>query len=66
LFLSPNGSWKPGEEEPMSVIFTMVMAMLLHLKRKCPECKREQIVPSSHRKQTVACKFCGAKIPPPK
>jgi ribosomal protein S27E len=48
----------------MSVIFTTVLTMLLHLKRKCPECKREQIVPSSQRNETVTCKFCGAKIPP--
>jgi ribosomal protein S27E len=52
------------EEEPMSVIFTTVMTMLLHLKRKCPECRREQVVPSNQRKETVLCKFCGAKIPP--
>jgi ribosomal protein S27E len=50
----------------MSVIFTTVMTMLLHLKRECPECKREQIVPSSQRRETVTCKFCGAKIPPPR
>jgi ribosomal protein S27E len=48
----------------MSVIFHSVLSMLLHLKRKCPECKREQIVPASRRKETVLCKFCGAKIPP--
>jgi ribosomal protein S27E len=48
----------------MSVIFHSVLSMILHLKRKCPECKREQIVPSSQRKETVTCKFCGAKIPP--
>lgn len=49
----------------MSVIFTTVLTMLLHLKRKRPECHREQIVASSQRKQTVQCKFCGAEIPPP-
>jgi ribosomal protein S27E len=54
------------QEEPMSVIFHTVLTMLLHLKRKCPECKREQIVPSSQRRQAVTCKFCGAEIPPPK
>ncbi len=48
----------------MSVIFHSVLSMLLKVRRKGPECKREQIVPSSQRKETVLCKFCGAKIPP--
>jgi ribosomal protein S27E len=48
----------------MSVIFHTILSMLLHLKRKCPECKREQIVPSSQCSETVTCKFCGARIPP--
>ena len=37
----------------MSVIFHTVLSMILHLKRKCPECKREQIVPSSQREETA-------------
>ena len=64
MLVSHNFFWTGREEEPMSVIFHTVLSMILHLKRKCPECKREQIVPSSQRKETVLCKFCGAKIPP--
>jgi len=42
------------------------ISALLHLKRQCPKCGREQIVPASESEKTVACKFCHAPMPPPK
>ncbi|MFC1825145.1 30S ribosomal protein S27 [Thermodesulfobacteriota bacterium] len=50
----------------MSVIFQTIINTILHLKRTCPKCKRDQIVPPSKRKETVRCKFCKADIPPAK
>lgn len=43
-----------------------VMGTILHLKRKCPKCKREHVAKPSEKGKTVKCKFCGTKIPPPK
>jgi ribosomal protein S27E len=43
-----------------------VISAVLHLKRKCPKCGREQVVPASDRHNTVPCKFCGEPVPPPK
>ncbi|MHB8110421.1 MAG: 30S ribosomal protein S27 [Syntrophorhabdaceae bacterium] len=42
------------------------MGTLLNLKRKCPKCKREQVVKPGEKHKTVTCKFCGAKIPAPR
>ena len=50
----------------MNPFLAAIMGTLLHLKRKCPKCKREQIVKKSEMHKTVACKSCGAKIPPRK
>ena len=50
----------------MNPFLAAVMGTLLHLKRKCPKCKREQIVKKNQKDKTVPCKFCGAKIPPKK
>jgi len=36
------------------------------LKRVCPKCLCSQIVPFSKRNQSVACNFCGTKVPPTK
>jgi len=46
--------------------FIPVISVLLRLKRTCPVCKRDQVVPARQRKQTVPCKFCGADVPPRK
>lgn len=50
----------------MNPFLVAAMTTLLHLKRKCPKCKREQIVKQEKKDKTVACKFCGARIPPKK
>ncbi len=50
----------------MTVLFQTVISMILHLKRTCPKCKREQVVPMDMRKKTVKCKYCGGTIPPRK
>ena len=46
--------------------FMAAISVILHLKRTCPVCKRDQVVPASKRSQTVPCKFCGADVPPRK
>ena len=56
----------PVKELPMSAIFSTVVAMILNLKRTCPKCGRDQIVPKEKRREKVPCKFCGADIPPPR
>jgi len=48
----------------MSILFQAVISAILNLKRTCPKCGRDQIVPAGKRTETVACKFCGAHIPP--
>ena len=50
----------------MSVIFQTAISMILNLKRTCPKCKRDQIVPPGKSKEKVRCKFCGADISPAK
>jgi ribosomal protein S27E len=40
-----------------------IVGRFLHLQRWCLKCKRDQNVPSSKKRETVFCKFCGAKIP---
>ena len=47
----------------MFPIVQSIIAKMFHLQRKCPKCKREQIVPMSKKKQDVRCKFCGGRIP---
>jgi ribosomal protein S27E len=34
------------------------------LARRCPRCRRRQIVPEAKAKETVRCEKCGADIPP--
>ena len=43
-----------------------VIGAILGLKRTCPKCKRDHIVPASKKRKSVHCKFCGADIPPRK
>ena len=50
----------------MTSIFSIVMSTILHLKRTCPKCKRDQIVPARKGRHPVPCRFCGADIPPRK
>ena len=49
----------------MHRIIQSALSTALHLRRVCPECKKPQVVAPSQRKETVTCKNCGAKIPPP-
>ncbi len=48
----------------MHVIAT-IMGTFRALARKCPVCKRTQLVPMSSKGKTVPCKFCGSDVPPP-
>jgi len=49
----------------MNPYFIMtVIGSIRGLKRTCPKCKRDQIVPASKKRESVRCKFCGADIPP--
>jgi len=48
----------------MYTILMSVLSTIYHLKRKCPKCKKEQVVPPSKGREHVRCKFCGAAIPP--
>ncbi|WP_252380912.1 hypothetical protein [Desulfovulcanus ferrireducens] len=51
----------------MNLLFIpAAIGTLLGLKRTCPKCKRNQVVPASKRRERVRCKFCGADIPPRK
>ncbi|MBI4835483.1 MAG: 30S ribosomal protein S27 [Planctomycetes bacterium] len=50
----------------MHRIIQAAISTAYHLRRKCPHCKRIQVVKPSNRKKTVNCKFCGAKVPPDK
>ncbi|MBF0450620.1 MAG: 30S ribosomal protein S27 [Candidatus Magnetomorum sp.] len=43
-----------------------IISTLFGLKRTCPKCKRDQVVPSDKKHEKVYCKFCGAGIPPAK
>lgn len=46
-------------------LLNSVMRVLLHPKRVCPKCGKEQSVDQEKKAQTINCRFCGAKIPPP-
>lgn len=43
-----------------------MMGRLSGLARRCPACKRIQILPKRKKMQTVRCKFCGQDMPPKK
>jgi transcription elongation factor Elf1 len=43
-----------------------ILGTLLGLRRICPVCDKDQIVPTRKRRQTVKCKFCGSNLPPGK
>jgi hypothetical protein len=42
-----------------------IVSTKLSLARTCPATSRRQIVPSSRKLVGVACRICGAQIPPP-
>jgi len=50
----------------MNPIFQLVVSTIFRLKRTCPKCKRDQVVRTNKRLESVRCKFCGADIPPHK
>ncbi len=50
----------------MNPFIVTVVGSILRLKRICPKCKREQIVPFAKKRETVPCKFCGTPVPPAK
>ena len=50
----------------MNPICIVVVTTILSLKRTCPKCEKDQVVPASKKKQTVHCKFCNADVPPRK
>ena len=50
----------------MNPILQAVMSTVIRLKRTCPQCKRDQVVPRSKRLERVPGTFCGADIPPRK
>lgn len=41
-----------------------IISTVLALARRCPACGRRQVVPSSRKRQSVACRNCGSRIPP--
>ena len=45
-------------------LISAVVSTMLGLKRSCPECRRDQIVPMSKKRESVLCKFCKAANPP--
>ncbi len=46
--------------------FAAIVGAILGLKRICPRCRRDQIVPREYRGRMVKYKFCGTDIPPRK
>jgi rRNA maturation endonuclease Nob1 len=46
--------------------FISAIQSVLNLKRICKRCGKSQIVPLKDKDQTVACKYCGGELPPPK
>jgi len=64
VFLHRVHSDTNGSKEMNPFTMATIIGAMLGLKRKCPKCGREQIVPASRKNSSVPCKFCGAKIPP--
>jgi len=50
----------------MVLLFQAVISAVFALKRTCPKCMRDQVVPASKRREGVCCRFCGADVPPRK
>ena len=34
--------------------------------RRCPTCRRAQLVPKARQRDEVTCRACGSAIPPPR
>jgi hypothetical protein len=49
----------------MNPFLVSIIGTLLHMKRVCPQCKREQIIPLTQKYKTAKCKFWGAEMAPP-
>lgn len=48
-----------------SPVITATAALLARaLTRRCPRCKKKQLVSASQRRKNVACVACGTMIPP--
>ncbi|MGE4297353.1 MAG: hypothetical protein AB7E47_04925 [Desulfovibrionaceae bacterium] len=45
-------------------LFASIIGAIRGLKRTCPKCGKPQVVRSEQRDMTVACRFCGAPMPP--
>jgi len=67
LLLAPifRSMEKEKRVEYMFMTLGSIVGRLLHLRRTCAKCKRDQIVPLAKKHEIVSCKFCGAKVPPP-
>lgn len=48
----------------MIPFLSAILGAFAGLARKCPVCKKTQIVSASKKHNTVKCKFCGASVPP--
>lgn len=50
----------------MNPIFTWIVThtTMKSLARECAKCNRIEVVPPSKKRDTVACKHCGAYLPP--
>jgi len=46
----------------MNPTFQAVISTIFRLKRTCPKCKRDQVVPVSKRLENVRCKFKWGEI----
>jgi hypothetical protein len=48
----------------MYIFIAAILGTILGLKRRCPQCGREPIVPRDKKRKSVSCKFCGEVMPP--
>lgn len=48
----------------MFMSLAATVSTIHHLTRKCPRCKRAQVVPLTQHHAEVGCKHCHARIPP--
>jgi ribosomal protein S27E len=53
-----------GQNKMINIFLASIMGTILHLKRRCLKCRREQVVKPSEMHKTVKCEFCGASMPP--
>lgn len=48
----------------MIILGQAVLGTVFALARRCPKCTRQVVVRPSQKRETVACRNCGAKVPP--